>query len=120
MVKSTGKGTIMVETKKGMRFIKDVLFVPNLKENLLSIGQMTKKGYTNEDTVTQQQQYAVKRLLSLQKKLSLSRDVEVDENATWNWEEEKFVKNISILVQQPQEETKEVAKDLEMLSPSPQ
>ncbi|KAK2420542.1 hypothetical protein QL285_031255 [Trifolium repens] len=35
----------MVETKKGMRFIKDVLLVPNLKENLLSIVQMMEKSY---------------------------------------------------------------------------
>ncbi|RDX73150.1 hypothetical protein CR513_47273, partial [Mucuna pruriens] len=39
------KGTVMVETKKGTRFIKDVLLVPNLKENLLSISQMVEKGY---------------------------------------------------------------------------
>ena len=45
IVKSKGKDTIMVETKKGTRFIKDVLLVSNLKENLLSIGQMMKKGY---------------------------------------------------------------------------
>ncbi|WJX55242.1 hypothetical protein P8452_41034 [Trifolium repens] len=45
VVESKGKGTVMVETKKGMRFIKDVLLVPNLKENLLSIGQMMKKDY---------------------------------------------------------------------------
>ena len=32
--------------KKGTRFIKDVLLVPNLKENLLSIGQMMEKGYS--------------------------------------------------------------------------
>nr|KYP52821.1 Copia protein [Cajanus cajan] len=46
VVESKGKGTIMVETKKGTRLIADVLLVPNLKENLLSIGQMMEKGYT--------------------------------------------------------------------------
>ncbi|CAJ2673367.1 unnamed protein product [Trifolium pratense] len=46
VVESKGKCTVMVETKKGTRFIKDVLLVPNLKENLLSIGQMMEKGYT--------------------------------------------------------------------------
>ncbi|CAJ2666704.1 unnamed protein product [Trifolium pratense] len=45
VVESKGKGTVMVETNKGTRFIKDVLLVPNLKENLLSIGQMMEKGY---------------------------------------------------------------------------
>jgi len=44
-VKSQGKRTIMVETKKGTQFIKDVLLVPNLKENLLSIGQMMENEY---------------------------------------------------------------------------
>ncbi|RDX84295.1 hypothetical protein CR513_34675, partial [Mucuna pruriens] len=37
MVKSKGKGIVLVETEKGMTYIKDVSFVPNLKENLLSI-----------------------------------------------------------------------------------
>nr|KYP41863.1 Retrovirus-related Pol polyprotein from transposon TNT 1-94 [Cajanus cajan]KYP41870.1 Retrovirus-related Pol polyprotein from transposon TNT 1-94 [Cajanus cajan] len=46
IVESEGKGTVMVETKKGTRLIADVLLVPNLKENLLSIGQMIEKGYT--------------------------------------------------------------------------
>jgi len=32
-VESQGKGTVMVETKKGTKFIKDVLLVPNLKES---------------------------------------------------------------------------------------
>nr|KYP58379.1 Retrovirus-related Pol polyprotein from transposon TNT 1-94 [Cajanus cajan] len=46
MVESQGKGTVMVETKKGTRLIKDMLLVPNLKENLLSIGQMMENGYS--------------------------------------------------------------------------
>jgi len=33
----------MVETKKGMSLIKEVLLVPNHKENLLRIGQMMEK-----------------------------------------------------------------------------
>jgi len=45
VVESKGKGVVMVDTKNGMRFIKYVLLVSNLKENLLSIGQMLKKGY---------------------------------------------------------------------------
>lgn len=40
VVESKGKGTVMVETDKGTRLIHDVLLVPSLKENLLSIGQM--------------------------------------------------------------------------------
>ena len=46
VVESKGKGTVMVETDKGTRLIHDVLLVPSLKENLLSIGQMMERGYT--------------------------------------------------------------------------
>jgi len=46
IVESQGKGNVMVEIKKGTKFIKDVLLVPNLKENLLSIGQMMENGYS--------------------------------------------------------------------------
>nr|KYP35742.1 hypothetical protein KK1_043209 [Cajanus cajan] len=45
-IESKGKGIVVVETKKGTRLIIDVLLVLNLKENLLSIGQMMEKGYT--------------------------------------------------------------------------
>ena len=43
IVESRGKGTVMVDTKKGTKFIKDVLLV---QENLLSIGQMMENGYS--------------------------------------------------------------------------
>ncbi|XP_058783623.1 uncharacterized protein LOC131658333 [Vicia villosa] len=46
VVESKGKGTVMVETDKGTRLIHDVLLVPSLKENILSIGQMMERGYT--------------------------------------------------------------------------
>ncbi|KAK7400599.1 hypothetical protein VNO78_11809 [Psophocarpus tetragonolobus] len=44
------------------------------------------------------------------KKLTISRDVEVDENAAWNWNDKKIEKNIFIPMRQPQgvEETIEV------------
>ena len=37
-VKAKGKGTILVETKKGRRDTRDVLLVPDLAQNLLSVG----------------------------------------------------------------------------------
>jgi len=46
VVESKGKGKVMVETKKGTRLIKDVLLVPKLKENLLSISLMMERGYS--------------------------------------------------------------------------
>ncbi|XP_021750179.1 uncharacterized protein LOC110715866 [Chenopodium quinoa] len=46
MVKSEGKGTVAVQTKQGTRFIKDVLYVPGLNQNLLSVPQMVQNGYS--------------------------------------------------------------------------
>ncbi|KAI5314278.1 hypothetical protein L3X38_043454 [Prunus dulcis] len=45
LVEVTGKGTIVVETKAGKRHIKEIMLVPGLKENLLSVGQMIEHGY---------------------------------------------------------------------------
>ena len=45
--KVEGKGTIVVHTKEGnQKFIHDVLYVPSLSQNLLSIGQLLRKGYS--------------------------------------------------------------------------
>ena len=46
VVESKGKGTVMVEKNTSTRLIHNVLLVPNLKENLLSMGQMMERGYT--------------------------------------------------------------------------
>ncbi|KAI5336317.1 hypothetical protein L3X38_015584 [Prunus dulcis] len=45
MVQPTGTGTLVVETRKGRRYINEVLFVPGLDENLFSIGKMMEQGY---------------------------------------------------------------------------
>ena len=44
-VEAKGKGTISVQTTQGTKYISDVLLVPNLKSNLLSVGQMIEHGY---------------------------------------------------------------------------
>ncbi|KAI5328021.1 hypothetical protein L3X38_027417 [Prunus dulcis] len=44
LVQATGKGTLVVETRKGRRYINEVLLVPGPDENLLSIGQMMEHG----------------------------------------------------------------------------
>ena len=45
--KVEGKGTIVVHTKEGnQKFILDVLYVPSLSQNLLSVGQLLRKGYS--------------------------------------------------------------------------
>ncbi|KAI5317605.1 hypothetical protein L3X38_037312 [Prunus dulcis] len=45
LVQATGKGTLVVETQYGKRYINEVLLVPGLDENLLSVGQMMEHGY---------------------------------------------------------------------------
>ncbi|KAI5352997.1 hypothetical protein L3X38_005889 [Prunus dulcis] len=45
LVDVIGKGSLMVETKMGRKYIKEVLLVSGLKENLLSVGQMMEHGY---------------------------------------------------------------------------
>ncbi|CAN6688476.1 unnamed protein product [Malus baccata var. baccata] len=45
IVKATGKGTLIIKTKRGRRHIKEVMLVPGLEENLFSVGQMMEHGY---------------------------------------------------------------------------
>ena len=41
-----GKGVIAVQSRSGeQKFIHDVLYVPTLAHNLLSVGQLIQKGY---------------------------------------------------------------------------
>ncbi|KAM1470398.1 hypothetical protein ACFX11_041122 [Malus domestica] len=40
-----GFGTLMIDTSKGRKYVKDVMYLPGLKENLLSVGQMDEHGY---------------------------------------------------------------------------
>ncbi|KAK3006696.1 hypothetical protein RJ639_017590 [Escallonia herrerae] len=46
IVQAQGKGLIGVQTKQGTRFIRDVLLVPDLEHNLLSLGQLLENDYT--------------------------------------------------------------------------
>ncbi|XP_070677935.1 uncharacterized protein [Malus domestica] len=45
IVKATGRGTLVMNTKKGRICIREVMLVPGLDENLLSVGQMMEHGY---------------------------------------------------------------------------
>ncbi|XP_074363933.1 uncharacterized protein LOC141704625 [Apium graveolens] len=45
LVQARGKGTICIQTKDGIRYINDVLLVPDLDQNLLSVGQLIENGY---------------------------------------------------------------------------
>jgi len=40
-----GKGTVAIESLSGMKYISDVLFVPNIDQNLLSVPQLVEKGF---------------------------------------------------------------------------
>ncbi|KAM1793543.1 hypothetical protein ACFX11_034117 [Malus domestica] len=40
-----GMGTLVNDTRKGRKYIKEVMYLPGLKENLLSVGQMDEHGY---------------------------------------------------------------------------
>ncbi|KAK2986204.1 hypothetical protein RJ640_001283 [Escallonia rubra] len=46
IVQAQGKGTIGVQTKQGTRFIRDILLVPDLQHNLLSLGQLLENDYS--------------------------------------------------------------------------
>ena len=43
-----GKGVVVVKTPTGTKLISDVLFIPKLSQNLLSVEQMMEKGYSLE------------------------------------------------------------------------
>ncbi|CAL2228056.1 unnamed protein product [Prunus armeniaca] len=45
VVPVAGKGTLVIKTKLGKKHIQEVMFVPGLEENLLSVGQMMEHGY---------------------------------------------------------------------------
>jgi len=45
VVQAKGRGTIVVDTKKGTKIINNVLYIPQLDQNLLSIAQMLRNGY---------------------------------------------------------------------------
>ncbi|XP_026417131.1 uncharacterized protein LOC113312607 [Papaver somniferum] len=45
MVQANGRGTICVQTINGEKYIRDVLYVTDLEQNFLSVGQLVKLGY---------------------------------------------------------------------------
>lgn len=46
LVYAKGKGTVVLHTDQGKKVISDVLYVPQLDQNLLSVAQLIKKGYS--------------------------------------------------------------------------
>ncbi|VVA23810.1 PREDICTED: Retrovirus-related Pol poly from transposon, partial [Prunus dulcis] len=45
LVNVAGMGTLAIDTTKGRKYIKEVMYLPRLKENLLSVGQMDEHSY---------------------------------------------------------------------------
>ena len=43
LVQAEGKGTVSIYSKSGTKFISDVLLVPGLNQNLLSVAQLLRK-----------------------------------------------------------------------------
>ncbi|CAL8991681.1 unnamed protein product [Prunus brigantina] len=41
----TGIGSLKIDTEKGRKYIREVMYLPGLKENLLSVGHMDQHGY---------------------------------------------------------------------------
>jgi hypothetical protein len=46
VVHAKGKGTIYISTKKDTKFVTNVLYILELDQNLLSVAQMLRNGYT--------------------------------------------------------------------------
>ena len=40
-----GKGTVAIESLTGLKHITNVLYVPDIDQNLLSVGQLVEKGF---------------------------------------------------------------------------
>ncbi|XP_040935020.1 uncharacterized protein [Gossypium hirsutum] len=46
MIEAKGRGNVVINTGSGNKVISDVLFVPDIDQNLLSVGQLVEKGYS--------------------------------------------------------------------------
>ncbi|TXG63371.1 hypothetical protein EZV62_010365 [Acer yangbiense] len=46
MVQAAGRGNVLIHTNSSTKVIHDVLFIPNLYQNLLSVAQLLKRGYS--------------------------------------------------------------------------
>ncbi|KAG6476880.1 hypothetical protein ZIOFF_066128 [Zingiber officinale] len=81
-VKVMGNGNIKIRTKNGsVEIISNVLYAPDLKSNLLSVGQLQEKGYV----ITIQKGVLYKLFNPQTKKIVTSRDVVFDEESYWDW-----------------------------------
>ncbi|KAM1224599.1 hypothetical protein COP2_044628 [Malus domestica] len=45
LVNVAGMGSLVIDTNKGRKYVREVMYLPGLKENLLSVGKMDEHGY---------------------------------------------------------------------------
>ncbi|KAM2360013.1 hypothetical protein ACFXTH_002456 [Malus domestica] len=45
LVNVAGMGSLVIDTNKGRKYVREVMYLPGLKNNLLSVGQMDEHGY---------------------------------------------------------------------------
>ncbi|XP_028189031.1 uncharacterized protein LOC114375447 [Glycine soja] len=69
---------VMIQRKDGQHsFINDVLYVPNMKNNLLSLGQLLEKGYSMQMKYSQMKMFDSNRRLILKSPLSRNRTFKI-------------------------------------------
>jgi len=78
-----GVGKVMITRKDGKTaYMSDVLYVPNMKYNLLSLGQLLEKGYTMSMQQNHIEVYDGQQRLILRAPLSRNRTFKINLNAT--------------------------------------
>ncbi|GKU88429.1 hypothetical protein SLEP1_g2697 [Rubroshorea leprosula] len=114
-----GKGVAAVETQTGIKYIHDVLFVPNINYSLISVGQLIEHGYVLHfhDKICEVEDESGSKMftvgmnersfpiqwkqIEISPKASVvdvSKSKEFDESATWNWESLKIVAANQVIV----------------------
>ncbi|XP_073223563.1 uncharacterized protein [Cicer arietinum] len=84
-ITTEGVGKVMIQRRDDKQsFICDVLYVPNMKNNLLSLGQLLEKGYSMKMEHVEMRLFDSSRRLILKAPLSENRtfkiDVQINEN----------------------------------------
>ncbi|XP_057425797.1 uncharacterized protein LOC130719176 [Lotus japonicus] len=78
MITYAGKGRVLIRKKNGKQaFILDVLFVPSLKHNLISLGQLIENGYSMKTKGKKLMIFDPKKRLILQSVLSANKTFRV-------------------------------------------
>ncbi|XP_077239797.1 uncharacterized protein LOC143880706 [Tasmannia lanceolata] len=102
-----GSGDILVQTKKCVKRISNVFYVPGLKYILLSVGQLLMKGHDvhfKEDVceIKDKNHILIAKFKSyklfnpMTKKIFISRDVKFNEEECWNWNQSEKKKKVLV------------------------